>query len=321
MKTLALCFNIPGLYSGSWRDKDYGKRYPGSGWMKHLDVPVIRVISGKSALEHMSAMSLAPSEVIVIQEENNAEGQELVRLGADPRVLMCLESPIFASNFYDSIPNQFKHRLLFDGGTEHVYFPSFDDDDIKYPVPWNNRKFLCMVTSNKHYSMLPRTDSPSFDLAMKSQLHDYRYEAINYFLERKKDGPDPDFHLYGRGWFQSPIGECSDKLSTIKNYKFALCFENGSYPGYITEKIIDCFVTGVIPIYRGAPDIEDHIPSSLYIDSNNFQDFKQMEDHLHSIDGPHLFEMAEEAQDWLRKDPGRNYNNRVFAKRILELCE
>lgn len=37
----------------------------------------------------------------------------------------------------------------------------------------------------------------------------------------------------------------------LKNYKFNICFENGSSPGYITEKLFQAYAGGCIPIYWG----------------------------------------------------------------------
>lgn len=41
----------------------------------------------------------------------------------------------------------------------------------------------------------------------------------------------------------------------LKDYMFTICMENEQSPGYFTEKIIDCFNTGTIPIYYGDPEI------------------------------------------------------------------
>lgn len=51
-----------------------------------------------------------------------------------------------------------------------------------------------------------------------------------------------------------------DKLGTLRHFRFALCFENCVFPGYVTEKVFDCFLSGCVPIYLGAPDITDFIP-------------------------------------------------------------
>lgn len=312
MKTIALCMNTPGMDGAQWTLADYGKRYPGAGWMKWLPMlgdswDALRFVDGKNCLEN----GFNPKDVIVVQEELNPYGMELVKHGADPRVLLCLESPIFTPNFYDNVLTNFKHRLLFDDGTEHIYFPSFDDDDLKDPVPWDDRKFLCMVTSNKHYSMLGSSvKCISWSYAMETQLHDYRYAAINYFANSPRAG----FQLYGRGW-HNPNFEIKDKLATILNYKFSLCFENGSYPGYVTEKIIDCLVAGVVPIYMGATDVDDWIPPELFIDARQFKSFQDMEDYLRSEGHRKM-----SGHTWLTNGDGQLYNNRVFAKRILELC-
>ena len=39
---------------------------------------------------------------------------------------------------------------------------------------------------------------------------------------------------------------------------FSVAIENGQYETYFTEKLLDCFATGTIPVYLGAPDIEKH---------------------------------------------------------------
>ncbi len=36
---------------------------------------------------------------------------------------------------------------------------------------------------------------------------------------------------------------------------FNICIENASYPGYFSEKVLDCFCAGTIPIYYGDPEI------------------------------------------------------------------
>ena len=38
-----------------------------------------------------------------------------------------------------------------------------------------------------------------------------------------------------------------------------------------TEKILDCFLTGTIPIYYGAPDIGDHFNMDGIININDFE--------------------------------------------------
>jgi len=57
--------------------------------------------------------------------------------------------------------------------------------------------------------------------------------------------------FYGRGF-----NEIQNKEEGLVDYMFSVAIENASYETYFTEKIQDCFATGTIPIYYGAPDIE-----------------------------------------------------------------
>lgn len=329
MRILAVCFSTPDMESLEFVKPSYGKKYPGAGWMRHLQSfccdGISMVTTGKRAIELLQDKGINASDVYIIQEENNEDGVFLQGMGANKSVIMCLESPIYASSFYDTSVGAtgFKHRLFFNGGTEHLCFPSFDYEDIRDPVPWTDRKFLCMVTANKHYSMLPehKTHHPdvssSLGDAMKTQLQDYRYEAIAYFAKK------PGFQLYGRGWPNGLGAECADKLATISQYKFALCFENGSYPGYITEKVIDCFVAGVVPVYMGAPDSKEFISDEHCIDGNRFSSFSEMESFLNRCKNwtDWMQYCIPEFQKWLRSTEGKKYNNLHFAKRIVEMCE
>lgn len=56
--------------------------------------------------------------------------------------------------------------------------------------------------------------------------------------------------LFGRGFNEIKFKE--DGLAT---YMFSFAHENAYYPGYFTEKVLDCFATGTVPIYWGDPEI------------------------------------------------------------------
>ena len=47
---------------------------------------------------------------------------------------------------------------------------------------------------------------------------------------------------------------------------FSVAIENGQYETYFTEKLLDCFATGTIPVYLGAPDIGNHFNKDGIID-------------------------------------------------------
>jgi hypothetical protein len=59
--------------------------------------------------------------------------------------------------------------------------------------------------------------------------------------------------LYGRGFQEIDLKE-----QGLCDYMFSVAIENGQYETYFTEKLLDCFATGTVPVYLGAPDIGDH---------------------------------------------------------------
>lgn len=54
-------------------------------------------------------------------------------------------------------------------------------------------------------------------------------------------GDEGDYRISKRKW--------------LEGYKFNICFENASYPGYLTEKLFDAYACGCIPIYWGDPTL------------------------------------------------------------------
>ena len=57
---------------------------------------------------------------------------------------------------------------------------------------------------------------------------------------------------------------------------FSIAIENDSYETYFTEKLLDCFATGTVPLYIGAPDIGDHFDSNGIINLTNVFDFSTL---------------------------------------------
>ena len=69
-----------------------------------------------------------------------------------------------------------------------------------------------------------------------------RVNLFNSISEyRKVDG-------YGN-MFNRPLRK--SKFDLLKDYKFSLCPENSIYDGYVTEKLVDAYAGGTVPIYSG----------------------------------------------------------------------
>lgn len=171
------------------------------------------------------------------------------------------------------------------------YYPStrfFSDQSIQQ-WQFDDKKLLTLVSSNL-YSRIP------------GELYSERRKIIDW-MENFKDCL---FDFYGYGWdrrrvdilgrnllstrffvkkYKNYKGPVSDKLQTIAGYKYSICFENTSKEvDYVTEKIFDAFLAKNVPIYYGAPNIQDIIPSGCYIDYRDYGSIGDLIYYLERID-------------------------------------
>jgi len=86
--------------------------------------------------------------------------------------------------------------------------------------------------------------------------HMLRHQFIQNFRNK--------MDVYGRGY--NPI---EYKLIGLKDYAFSLTIENTNKDYYFTEKLLDCFMTGTVPIYWGCPSIGDFFNTDGMIIINN----------------------------------------------------
>lgn len=72
-----------------------------------------------------------------------------------------------------------------------------------------------------------------------------------------------------------------DKLRLMERYAFTLAFENSIAEDYVTEKFFDALSVGSVPVYRGAPNIEDFAPGEdCYVDARRFDGPAALARHL-----------------------------------------
>lgn len=59
-----------------------------------------------------------------------------------------------------------------------------------------------------------------------------------------------------------------NKKNTLEKYNFNVCFENDLYPGYVTEKPVEAYLSGCIPVWRGI-DAGEFLNKEAIIDVTN----------------------------------------------------
>lgn len=110
-----------------------------------------------------------------------------------------------------------------------------------------------------------------------SPVRDQMFDLINKTYKRVDSG--------GRYRNNLSNGQpVKDKLEFQKKYKFSLAFENSSYKGYTTEKLIQAFAAGTIPIYWGNPDVAEEFNEQSFINCHAFDSFEEVIDFIKKVD-------------------------------------
>ena len=91
--------------------------------------------------------------------------------------------------------------------------------------------------------------------------------------------------------------------------------------GYMTEKIIDCFVAGTIPIYLGDPLIQTELPRDSFIDTRDFESLDELDEHIQSISKDRAIKMIESGRAYLQSPKGSLHSYEGFAKNVIKLAQ
>ena len=83
--------------------------------------------------------------------------------------------------------------------------------------------------------------------------------------------------ILGRAGFQKHIARF------IPN-QYVIVIENCQYPGYFTDKIVDCFAAGCIPIYWGNPKIKELFDSRGFYTWTTIRELGLILDHISNED-------------------------------------
>ena len=196
------------------------------------------------------------------------------------------------------------------------------------PKKFHHKKLCCIIAGNK-----------SSKYSNNNELYSERVKFIRWF---EKNHPE-EFDLYGTNWdqyryghnffgkvlnkikflrkndqFLSYKGMVESKFETMKNYQFSICYENiKDQNGYITEKIFDSFFAGCVPIYWGAKNITDHIPSECFIDKRNFSSLDEIYSYIKNMSESNYMKYLDSIENFLGSSQADPFRAEVFAETIV----
>jgi glycosyltransferase involved in cell wall biosynthesis len=177
-----------------------------------------------------------------------------------------------------------------------------------------DRHGIILVNSNKR-AALP-----------DGELYTERLRALKHFSARG------EIDLWGRLWenglgdMEAEFGDAvrrswrgpvDDKYEAMSRYRFAICYENMVLDGWITEKLFDCLYAGVVPIYLGAPDIDDAVDPGCYIDARRFASYDEMQRYLDALSPTEYERLRTAGREYLASEKFRQFSPDAFADRFI----
>lgn len=171
-----------------------------------------------------------------------------------------------------------------------------------FQTPWEERKFCTLVA--RHW--IPKRIQI---LEFFNSKHESNFEFYGTLPSEKYQG------MYKGKIPGSHSGE--EKIEVLQQYRFCICFENSSIPGYITEKIFACFAAGCVPIYLGAPNILDYIPADCFIDYRSFKNEEELYQYLKNMPESRYQEYLKSISTYLISDQASCFSPTNF-KIILQ---
>lgn len=162
-------------------------------------------------------------------------------------------------------------------------FDDYDGKNIRLPlwllqidwfnkIDYGNPKFVIPENELRQSRFLKNIKNKFCCIVFNNPIPN-RIEIINKLSKYKK------IDCYGNLSGNHFYGE-DKKYEILSNYKFNICFENGLYPGYYTEKPIHAKVAGCVPVYWADKYCENDFNTKSFL---NLNDYNSIDDLIEKI--------------------------------------
>lgn len=113
-------------------------------------------------------------------------------------------------------------------------------------------------------------------------------------------------------------GGPAEKVAFLRHYKFNIAFENGSLPGYTTEKLVEAMQARTVPIYWGSPRVAEEFNPRSFLNYHDFGSEDELIEKIIELDRDEAKYLA-----WLRQPyfHGDRPNEFYREERLLDFFE
>ena len=224
------------------------------------------------------------------------------------------------------------HDGLVDGNRYIKWFNAVDFGSVAKD-DGGDRRLLCALVAGNKFSNHP------------AELYSARRDTLKWFAAHAP----ADIALYGEGWDRWYVpqagflgnavlaklyrimpglprrraypfwkGTIRWKMDVLRGARFCICYENAVFPGYVTEKIFDCFFAGCVPVYWGAPNVTDYIPSGTFIDRGRFTSHEDLHAYLRGMPESEYNGYRAAISDYLASEQARLFGAEHMTNVVLQ---
>lgn len=163
------------------------------------------------------------------------------------------------------------------------HFIDFEDRYLRYPLYALAYRKAFMDAAEKHTILtekLQKKDKFCSFVVSNGREEDIRTQFFLNLSNYKR--------VESGGRFMNNVGYAlkgrDAKTEFQSRCRFAIAFENSSTPGYTTEKLLEAWQAGTIPIYWGNPDIGKEFNSKAFINCHEYGSFDEVIKRVIEID-------------------------------------
>ena len=298
----------------------------GTEGMGGIHVPIVGELWGKKVIEYL--IRRLYSDINIVYKNNN-----------DCNFIIC-------SHFERNNPywNCEQKKYMYWSGESYV--PKTNENEIK------SIYLLTFIVDKQNFLHIPYFLYSPHLYKQRKYINNKReyflgYCSSNKVVEREKifnlfvnkkgieichsygkcygDYPETSKRKISNSWHGDNI---IDKYS---KYQFVIAMENICKDGYITEKIINAFYSGAIPIYWGCNSVNKYFNEKAFININNFNSFDDCVDYVINLTDEDINKMRnepiytnDELVNLLNDDYNNKNNNKIlktYLKKLKDFIE
>jgi hypothetical protein len=216
----------------------------------------------------------------------------------------------------------------------NFHLPNADWDSDRVELKFNQRRCCCLISTNqsmnfrRKFGVLRdrRTAGWEYDFSttIKSLFNSSELYSRRRSIVKAWDAlPSRSLDVFGVGWdsiSSHTMGVLKEsKIDLLSRYRFNLALENYvGRRGYVSEKIFDALIAGVVPIYLGDQDFLQTLPKDSFVDISKFKTNRHLLDYVLNINEEEWLGMRAAGDSFLKSHLAVPFLSRGFAEDFIK---